>query len=247
LGPGSAESRYNKIEGDVVNSRAAGFGIALIAGLAIAFYFAQRTIVPWPQFVQGATPPMTAAPTPSTKTETATLAGGCFWCTEAVFQQLKGVQSVVSGYTGGLTKNPTYEQVCTGMTGHAEAIQIVYDPTVISFAELLEVFWQTHDPTTRNRQGNDVGTQYRSAIFFHSDEQRKLAEEYKKKLDAAGAFRSPIVTEIERYTEFYTAEKYHQDFFATNPRQSYCLAVIPPKLEKLKKVFADKVKTAPTK
>src|SRR5262245_14143903 len=202
---------------------------------------------PSTQSIQGATQPMTAAPTPSTNTETATLAGGCFWCTEAVYQQLKGVQSVVSGYSGGTTKNPTYEQVCTGTTGHAEVIQVEFDPTAISFADLLEVFWQTHDPTTRNRQGNDIGTQYRSAIFYHSDEQRKLAEEYKSKLNASGAFRSEIVTEIAPFTEFFPAEKYHQYFFADNPRQSYCVAVIPPYLDKLKKVFAAKLEGSPPK
>jgi peptide-methionine (S)-S-oxide reductase len=157
------------------------------------------------------------------------------------------VQSVVSGYSGGTTKNPTYEQVCSGNTGHAEVIQIKYDPALIAFPELLEVFWQTHDPTTKNRQGNDTGTQYRSAIFYHNDEQRRLAEEYKKKVDASGAFRAPIVTEITPFTEFYPAEDYHQNYFATNPRQPYCAAVIPPKLDKLKKVFADKLKSSPPK
>jgi peptide-methionine (S)-S-oxide reductase len=153
----------------------------------------------------------------------------------------------MSGYSGGSTKNPTYEQVCNGNTGHAEVIQVTYDPAVITFPELLEVFWQTHDPTTKNRQGNDIGSQYRSAIFYHTEDQHRLAEEYKKKLDASGAFRAPIVTEITAFKEFYPAEDYHQNYFARNPNQAYCNAVIPPKLDKLKKVFADKLKTAPPK
>jgi peptide-methionine (S)-S-oxide reductase len=193
---------------------------------------------------------MTAPDSPPAKpasVEKATFGAGCFWCSEAVFLQLKGVKSVVSGYSGGHAKSPTYEQVCSGTTGHAEVIQVTYDPSVISFPELLEVFWKTHDPTTKNRQGNDIGTQYRSAIFYHTDEQRRLAEEYKKKLDASGAFRAPIVTEITAFKEFYPAEDYHQNYFARNPTQAYCNAVIPPKLDKLKKVFADKLKTAPPK
>ncbi len=176
--------------------------------------------------------------------ERATFGAGCFWCTEAVFQQLKGVQTVVSGYSGGSVKAPSYRQVCTGATGHAEAIQVTYDPAVISYEELLEVFWKTHDPTTRDRQGNDVGTQYRSVIFYHSDGQKQLAEQYKEKLDAAGVFAAPIVTEIVPFKEFYRAESYHQNYFADNSRQPYCRVVIHPKLEKLKKVFQDKLKTA---
>jgi peptide-methionine (S)-S-oxide reductase len=172
----------------------------------------------------------------------ATFGSGCFWCTEAVFLQLKGVQTVVSGYTGGSVKNPTYHQVCTGTTGHAEAIQVTYDPKVISYDALLEVFWQTHDPTTLNQQGNDFGTQYRSAIFYHTDEQKSLAEHYKAKLDAAGLFPGPIVTEIVPSTEFYRAEAYHQNYFAENSNQPYCRAIISPKLEKMKKVFSEKLK-----
>ena len=151
---------------------------------------------------------------PESGLATATFGNGCFWCTEAVFQQLKGVRSVASGYTGGSVKNPTYYQVCERTTGHAEALQITYDPKVISFDELLEVFWKTHDPTTLNRQGNDVGTQYRSAIFYHTDEQKRLAEHYKQKLDAAGLFPGPIVTEIVPFTEFFKAEDYHQNYYA---------------------------------
>jgi peptide-methionine (S)-S-oxide reductase len=174
--------------------------------------------------------------------EKATFGSGCFWCTEAVFQRLKGVHAVVSGYSGGRVPNPTYQQVCTGTTGHAEVIQVTYDPQTISFDELLEVFWQTHDPTTLNRQGPDIGTQYRSAIFYHNDQQRRLAEHYKQKLDASRAFRGPIVTEITAFTAFYPAEKYHQNYFNANPRQPYCAAVVKPKVEKFKKVFKDKLK-----
>jgi peptide-methionine (S)-S-oxide reductase len=176
------------------------------------------------------------------KLDTATFGNGCFWCTEAIFQQLKGVATVKSGYTGGKIKNPTYKQVCEGDTGHAEAIQITYDPKVITFAELLEVFWQTHDPTTLNQQGADVGTQYRSAIFYHSPEQKKLAEEYKQKLDKSGAFGKPIVTEIVPAVTFYVAEDYHQNYYNLNGAQPYCRAVIKPKMDKFKKVFADKLK-----
>lgn len=174
----------------------------------------------------------------------ATFGTGCFWCTEAVFEQLQGVESVVSGYSGGSTPNPTYEQVCSGLSGHAEVVQIEYDPATISFADLLEAFWQTHDPTTLNRQGNDVGPQYRSAIFYHDDEQRRLAEHYKKKLDESGAFRAPIVTEITPYSNFYAAEKYHQGYFAQNPAQPYCAVVIGPKVDKFRKAFKDKLKDA---
>lgn len=173
----------------------------------------------------------------------ATFGSGCFWCTEAVFQELKGVQSVASGYCGGTVKNPTYHQVCTGTTGHAEVVQITYDPKVISYEDLLEVFWKTHDPTTRNRQGNDRGPQYRSAIFYHSDEQKQLAEHYKAKLDASGAFAAPIVTEITPFTEFYRAEGYHQNYFADNGGQPYCQAIIRPKVDKVREVFRDKLKS----
>ena len=175
--------------------------------------------------------------------EKATFGSGCFWCTEAIFERVKGVVSVVSGYSGGTVENPTYEQVCSGETGYAEAVQITYDPEVISYPELLEIFWRTHDPTTLNRQGNDVGTQYRSVIFYHNDEQKKLAEEYKKKLDESGAWDKPIVTEIAPYKNFYNAEAYHQDYFKNNPHQGYCSFVIAPKVEKFEKVFKDKLKS----
>ena len=173
--------------------------------------------------------------------ETATFGSGCFWCTEAVFQRLKGVESVVSGYSGGFVENPSYEEVCTGTTGHAEATQIKYDPAQISYEELLEVFWKTHDPTTLNQQGNDFGPQYRSAIFYHNDEQRRLAEEYKKKLDAAKIWDKPIVTEITPFTNFYSAENYHQNYFNNNPNQPYCSYIIKPKVKKLQEVFRDKL------
>lgn len=174
--------------------------------------------------------------------EKATFGSGCFWCTEAIFEKLNGVKSVISGYSGGETENPTYNEVCSGTTGHAEATQITYDHSIISFTELLEVFWQTHDPTTLNRQGNDVGTQYRSVIFYHNEEQKKLAEEYKRKLDDAKIFSNAIVTEITAFTKFYPAENYHQDYYEQNKSQPYCSLVITPKVEKFKKVFKDKLK-----
>lgn len=176
--------------------------------------------------------------------EKATFGSGCFWCTEAVFERVNGVMSVVSGYSGGSVENPTYEQVCTGKTGHAEVIQITYDPKIINYPELLEILWRTHDPTTLNRQGNDVGTQYRSVIFYHSEEQKKLAEEYRKKLDESGAWDKPIVTEIVQFKNFYKAEDYHQNYYENNPNQGYCAFVIAPKLEKFEKVFKDKLRDA---
>ncbi len=179
----------------------------------------------------------------STATDTATLANGCFWCTEAIFEELEGVVSATSGYTGGKTENPTYKQVCSGETGYAEALQIVYDPKKISFDELLEVFWKTHDPTTLNRQGADVGTQYRSGIFYHNEEQKQKAEKYKAALNKSGAFDKPIVTEITPFTKFYPAENYHQQYFENNENANpYCQIVIRPKVDKFKKVFKDKLK-----
>lgn len=176
------------------------------------------------------------------KTDTATFGTGCFWCTEALFQQLDGVISATSGYSGGHVDNPTYKEVCEGNTGHAEVIQVVYDPSKITFDELLEVFWQSHDPTTLNRQGNDVGPQYRSVIFYHDNEQKQKAEKYKAELDQAKAFNNPIVTEISPYSKFYKAENYHQDYYNNNGSQPYCYYVIRPKLDKFKKVFKDKLK-----
>ncbi|NSL91164.1 peptide-methionine (S)-S-oxide reductase MsrA [Chitinophaga sp. Mgbs1] len=178
----------------------------------------------------------------NTQTEKATFGGGCFWCTEAQFQYLKGVIKVESGYAGGTVANPTYEEVCTGNTGHAEVIQVTYNPAEISYDELLQAFWESHDPTQLNRQGNDVGTQYRSVIFYHNAAQKEKAEFYKKKLQDEGAFDKPIVTEIAPLTTFYKAENYHQDYYKLNGRQPYCTFVIKPKLEKFKKVFKDKIK-----
>ncbi len=174
--------------------------------------------------------------------EQATFGGGCFWCVEAIFQQVKGVKSAISGYTGGDIKNPGYREVTSGLTGHAEAVQITFDPDSISYLELLEIFFKTHDPTTLNRQGADVGTQYRSAIFYHSQQQKDQAEEVQKELDFAGIWNDPIVTQIESYTVFYKAEDYHQEYFFNNPNQGYCRVVIQPKLEKFQKVFEDKMK-----
>ncbi len=182
-----------------------------------------------------------------TRMEQATFGAGCFWCVEAVFQDLKGVEKVVSGYMGGRIANPTYKEVCSGLTGHAEVAQITYDPSVISFEELLEVFWKTHDPTTLNRQGADTGTQYRSGVFYHNEEQRRLAEGYKQKLNAAHAFPNPIVTEITAATTFYPAEDYHQNYYNQNGQQPYCQFVVKPKVDKVRQVFADKLKTAAVK
>jgi peptide-methionine (S)-S-oxide reductase len=180
--------------------------------------------------------------TDSSQYQTATLANGCFWCTEAVFQQLEGVIKVTSGYSGGHVANPTYEQVCDKTTGHAECLQIVYDSSIISFDELLEVFWQTHDPTTLNKQGNDEGPQYRSEVFYHNEEQKQKAEKYKAELDKSGAFNKPIVTAITAWTNFYAAENYHQNYYQLNGSQPYCYFVIRPKMEKFEKVFKAKLK-----
>jgi peptide-methionine (S)-S-oxide reductase len=177
-----------------------------------------------------------------TEIQVATFGAGCFWCTEAVFLQVKGVLKVVSGYSGGNIKNPSYREICTGQTGHAEVTQITYDATQVSFEELLQVFWNTHDPTTLNRQGADTGTQYRSVVFFHTDEQKKLAESYRNQLATAQTFKSPIVTEISPITNFYPAEDYHQNYFELNPNQSYCTYVVRPKVEKFKKEFKQVLK-----
>lgn len=176
------------------------------------------------------------------KTDTATLGTGCFWCTEAVFQELKGVLKVTSGYSGGHIANPTYEQVCEKNTGHAEVIQVVYDPSLISFDELLEVFWQTHDPTTLNKQGNDVGPQYRSVIFYHNNEQKQKADHYKTELDKSGSWKDPVVTAVEPIKNFYSAEDYHQNYYNNNGAQPYCYFVVRPKVEKFEKVFKNKLR-----
>jgi peptide-methionine (S)-S-oxide reductase len=176
------------------------------------------------------------------ETDTATFGTGCFWCTEALFRELEGVLKVTSGYSGGHVANPTYEQVCEKTTGHAEVCQVVYDPKKITYDELLEVFWKTHDPTTLNRQGNDVGPQYRSVVFYHNEEQHKKAEHYKTELNTTNAFSNPIVTAIEPYKNFYSAEKYHQDYYNNNGTQPYCYYIIRPKLEKFEKVFKTKLR-----
>jgi peptide-methionine (S)-S-oxide reductase len=172
----------------------------------------------------------------------ATLAGGCFWCLEAVYDQMKGVESVESGYMGGKPANPTYEAVCAGTTGHAEVVQVTFNPTVVSFRELLEIFFAIHDPTTLNRQGNDVGTQYRSAIFYHSPEQKKIADEVIAKFTKDKVFDRPIVTEVSPAGPFYVAEEYHQEYFARNPYQPYCTYVVNPKVVKFRQKFAEKLK-----
>jgi peptide-methionine (S)-S-oxide reductase len=174
--------------------------------------------------------------------EKATFGSGCFWCTEAVFERVKGITEVESGYAGGTITNPTYEQVCSGATGSAEVIQINYDPDIITYDELLEIFWKTHDPTTLNQQGNDVGTQYRSVIFYHNDEHKKKAEEYKKALDESDAWDKPIVTSIEPYNNYSKAEDYHQNYYENNPSQGYCSFIIGPKIDKFEKVFKAKLK-----
>lgn len=176
--------------------------------------------------------------------EVATLGGGCFWCLEAIYDRLEGVESVVSGYAGGTVKNPTYKQVCTGTTGHAEVVQVTFDTQQISFKEILEIFFTMHDPTTLNRQGNDVGPQYRSAIFFHDDRQRNIALETMEEIDEAGIWDAPIVTELAPLDTFYPAEEYHQEYFERNQLQPYCRIVIAPKVAKFKAKYAEKLKTA---
>lgn len=176
------------------------------------------------------------------KLDTATFGTGCFWCTEAIFQQVEGVEKVTSGYSGGTVPNPTYEQVCSKTTGHAECLNIMYDPAKVSFDELLEIFWQVHDPTTLNRQGADAGPQYRSVVFYHNEEQKAKTAKYKAELDKSGAWDKPIVTTLEPFTEFYAAEAYHQNYYNNNTSQGYCQFVIRPKVEKFEKVFKSKLK-----
>jgi len=175
-------------------------------------------------------------------TEVAVFAGGCFWCTEAVYLEIKGIQKVVSGYIGGKVENPTYEQICTGTTGHAEAVQITYNPKEVTYEELLEIFFATHDPTTLNRQGNDIGTQYRSEIFYYNEAQKIAAQSYIEQLNLANVFRQPIVTKVSPASIFYVAEDYHQNYYAYNKTQSYCHYVITPKVEKVRKKFTNKLK-----
>jgi peptide-methionine (S)-S-oxide reductase len=181
-------------------------------------------------------------PVAQSKQEIATLGGGCFWCLEAAYLELKGVERVVSGYAGGTMDDPSYEEVCGGDTGHAEVVQVTFDPQIISFQEILEVFFTIHDPTTLNRQGADVGTQYRSVIFYHSEEQKRIAEGVIKALDAARIWDRPIVSEVSPFENFYTAEEHHQDYFKRNPFQPYCEYIVAPKVTKVRKLFADKLK-----
>lgn len=178
----------------------------------------------------------------STKWDTATFGAGCFWCVEAIFQEIKGVKSVKSGYAGGTKIDPTYKEICSGTTGHVEVTQVIYDPTVTTFKELLEVFLEIHDPTSRDKQGNDVGTQYRSAVFYHTDKQRIEAEFYKNKLNEEKAFPKPVITQIAPMTRFYCAEDYHQDYYTNNSNQAYCVYIIRPKLDKFRKAFKSKLK-----
>jgi peptide-methionine (S)-S-oxide reductase len=180
---------------------------------------------------------------PAPKREIATIGGGCFWCLEAVFEQLQGVEKVASGYSGGRRADPTYEQVCSGATGHAEVVQITFDPSILSYADLLDVFFATHDPTTLNRQGGDVGTQYRSVIFHHSPEQKEIAERRIAEWNAAGIWDQPIVTQVVPFAAFYPAESYHQEYYRRNPGQMYCAAVISPKVAKFRKQFSAKLKS----
>jgi peptide-methionine (S)-S-oxide reductase len=224
--------------------------VALVAFVALGVPVVLIVGVSHPEFTVPETFPVldpaevaTAPVAPAADVERATFGSGCFWCTEAVFQQFKGVKRVESGYSGGFVKNPTYEEVCTGETGHAEVVDITFDPKVVSYPELLEVFWRSHDPTTKNRQGHDSGPQYRSVIFYHSERQKQLAELYRRKIDAAQVYRAPIVTEIVPFGEFYPASADHQSFYARNPRQGYCRVVIAPKVDKLRQVFREKLKT----
>jgi len=175
-------------------------------------------------------------------TETATLGGGCFWCLEAVFDDIEGIESVESGYMGGHKERPTYQDVCSGRTGHAEVVQVKFDPAVISYGDVLDVFFSIHDPTTKDRQGNDAGTQYRSVIFYHSDEQRKAAEQAIAELEREKAWPAPIVTEVKPAVEFYRAEDYHQEYFRNNPNQPYCMFVVSPKVQKFRKKYAERLK-----
>jgi len=207
-----------------------------------AYIYLIGLVVLIPSELKSSTPQNKHMETKETGSKIAVFAGGCFWCTEAMFSQLKGVQKVISGYSGGKVANPTYDQVCTGRTGHAECTQITYDPAQVTYAELLEIFWMTHDPTTLNRQGADSGTQYRSAIFYTDEDQKKEAISIKAKLEKEKIWSDPIVTEITKFEKFYPAEDYHQDYYKNNPNQGYCRIVITPKIEKFRKIFADKLK-----
>jgi peptide-methionine (S)-S-oxide reductase len=210
--------------------------LALLAVVLVAFVACKRD-----EPVVSEASPMPKGPLPADR-KLATFGGGCFWCAEAIFRRVDGVLSVESGFAGGIVEKPTYHQVCDGDTGHAEVVQIAYDPKKVRYDDLLEIFWKTHDPTTLNRQGDDVGTQYRSIILFHDDEQRKTAESIKGALDASGAFKGPIVTQIVPFTKFWKAEDYHQDYFALNADNRYCRYVVAPKVEKFERVFKDRLR-----
>lgn len=192
----------------------------------------------------GSVDPMSSPPSAAARTETATLAGGCFWCTEAVFSELRGVRQVLPGYAGGTVPHPSYEQVCTGRTGHAEAVQVEFDPAEVSYHDLLVVFFTTHDPTTLNRQGNDVGTQYRSAVFYHGPEQKATVEQVLGEIESAGVWRRKIVTELVPFQEFFPAEEYHRQYFRRNPEKGYCQAIIAPKVAKFRKEHAARLRLA---
>ena len=179
---------------------------------------------------------------PEVPTEIATLAGGCFWCIEAIFREVEGIKQAVSGYTGGITANPTYDDVCSGRSGHAEALQVTFDPTVITYREILEIFFSVHDPTTLNRQGADVGTQYRSAIFYHDEEQKTIADSLKKEMEESRVWAEPIVTEVAPLNMFYPAEDYHREYFSQHPEQAYCQMVVSPKLNEFRKQWATRLK-----
>ncbi len=215
--------------------------VALVAAYFVVPMFSSEFTIP-ENFPVLDTDELVDVKSPTGDTEVATFGSGCFWCTEAVFAQMKGVRTVVSGYSGGHVANPTYDQIGTGLTGHAEVVQVTFDPNVVTYAELLEVFWRSHDPTTRDRQGHDTGPQYRSAIFTHSEQQQRLAERYKLKIDAASVYARPIVTQIAPLEVFYPADSSHQNYFAENSRQPYCRTIIRPKLEKLRAVFRDRLR-----
>ncbi|MCM2372797.1 peptide-methionine (S)-S-oxide reductase MsrA [Aporhodopirellula aestuarii] len=213
------------------------------AGISFAILFALTSIFVVTGLVRGADREAAGgSESGEAKESLAILAGGCFWCTEAVFERMEGVTDVVSGYIGGRNANPTYQQVCTGKTGHAEAVQVFYDPSKTSYQEILKVFFKTHDPTTLNRQGVDTGTQYRSSVFYLDEEQKKIAADYIKELDEHGEFRNPIVTKLERAGKFYPAEEYHQDYFRRNPNAGYCQRVVADKVRKFNRTFGDKIK-----
>jgi peptide-methionine (S)-S-oxide reductase len=213
-------------------------GAGLVAGVLALLVVSTRAEFSPPEHFP-VLEPVGVAPAPAAA-ETATFGAGCFWCVEAVFQRIKGVTAVTSGYSGGHVPNPSYLQVCGGRTGHAEVVQVTFDPAVVSYPELLEVFWRSHDPTTPDRQGNDYGPQYRSVVFYHSERQRELAERYKRKIDEAGVFPKPVVTEVEAFAAFYPAEEDHQNYYNRNSRSGYCRANIGRKLDKLKAVFQDR-------